>query len=69
MGDPGDAAYTFSPWDEVMIVNPQTQVREGPFCIKEGIQGSYLLCDAQGNTVKDGRLFPEAQLVLHDPFA
>lgn len=67
--DPGLKGHKFLPTDEVVIIDPRTRQKEGPYQIEQAEKGRYSLCDENGKTVKSGKLFEESELVAYDPFA
>lgn len=65
--DYGKDGYKFMPDDNVYLCSSGT--REGPYRVEGTKDGKYILCDNDGNTIKDGEMFEEGDLVLYDPFA
>jgi hypothetical protein len=56
----------FRPNDEVYLIASGT--REGPFTVASVGNGRYTLCDANGNSVKDGKAYDENELEFHNAF-
>jgi hypothetical protein len=66
--DYGNDNYKFTAWDQVYICYSGTQDRYGPYRIQETEDGKYKLCDDDGNSVNNGELYEEKDLVLYNPF-
>lgn len=62
----GLAESAFQPLDKIFIrVSEVTGQKEGPYLIEKDEGGRYSLCDEDGGTVKDGRVYDASELISY----